>query len=496
MAHVFIGLILTALLFLQSEAKAQISVTGSQLSRNGKSWIARAIAIDGVDRFNENTVEFMKLYGADTIRIFANQDFLDPDYVVPTGTKWFVQRDRYVEQFLTAVHLARRNDLAVIIVMQAVNPTRRCQNGNNLPTDEKWPSDSSLGAGNQDCGASTSRAFHTLIEAKLKSSNYSMKNDPDVMFEIYNEPTSAEDENGHFGGCQKSLTDISNIKSCHSSSDWKLWQSSHQSVVNDLRAFGAKNVVLVGGLRWASLFNEGYTVSDPIGKLAYAVHPYLQSNFGKPEAWKAWFGDFAALHPVIATEFNVLPNIQFRRCYKDMPTAASQLVEYLHHLHIGLTIWAYDFKDSMFVGAPPTDPSHSLDDLTTFQGKTTTCEAGDTDAAGWLVYNYFQGLGQSIPAPVGLATRKSENGASLIVSWQSGGAKSLQYVIAILPQGAPLYSPPEGAFPPKDTIYVQEKTSTSFQNLLPGTYMIEVWSYDPDRPRLYSPPAIVMNIKY
>jgi len=112
------------------------------------------------------------------------------------------------------------------------------------------------------------------------------KNNPSILFELYNEPH-----------------DVS----------WEVWLNGGdsgdgfnsvgmQQLYDAVRSTGATNLVVIGGLNWAydlSGVPQNRVKGDNI---IYNTHPY---NYGgkQPADWPASFGFLAATDPVIATEF-------------------------------------------------------------------------------------------------------------------------------------------------------------------------------------------------
>lgn len=111
-------------------------------------------------------------------------------------------------------------------------------------------------------------------------------NDPGVLFELYNEPH-----------------DVS----------WDVWLSGGptgegwdavgmQDLADAVRAAGATNVVLVGGLDWAYDLSQvpGHRVQGT--NVAYATHVY-ESFWKAPTDWDSAWGSLAATDPIVVTEF-------------------------------------------------------------------------------------------------------------------------------------------------------------------------------------------------
>jgi aryl-phospho-beta-D-glucosidase BglC (GH1 family) len=126
-------------------------------------------------------------------------------------------------------------------------------------------------------------------------------NHPAVIFDLYNEPhnvtwdiwlnggTVTEQPNGRRGGAPKTYQAV-----------------GMQKLLDTVRAAGAKNVVIAGGLNWAYDFDgilDGRQLKDPDGNgVIYANHAY--NNKGHPvEVWLARMEKATAKFPVIVSEF-------------------------------------------------------------------------------------------------------------------------------------------------------------------------------------------------
>jgi endoglucanase len=98
------------------------------------------------------------------------------------------------------------------------------------------------------------------------------KNNPAVLFNLYNEPKD---------------------------DSWSIWKNGGQSgsgfhtpgfqaLVDTIRNTGANNVIVVGGLAWAYDMTgiSSYALSDPIGHgIAYEAHIYDNKGTGEPAIW-------------------------------------------------------------------------------------------------------------------------------------------------------------------------------------------------------------------
>lgn len=143
------------------------------------------------------------------------------------------------------------------------------------------------------------------------------RGDGRVMFELYNEPH-----------------DI----------DWSTWQKGGdtgegwtavgmQTLYDAIRGAGADNVVFIGGLRYA--FDLSGVPSHEIAgyNIVYATHPYNQGD-KQPPSWDAAFGNLAATHPLVATEFGDTSGA----CGDGY---SSQFIAYADSHQMGWTAWAW-----------------------------------------------------------------------------------------------------------------------------------------------------------
>jgi endoglucanase len=93
-----------------------------------------------------------------------------------------------------------------------------------------------------------------------KSVAQTFKADPDVLFEMYNEPHDVS------WACW--------LHGCTTSDGWQT--AGMQSLVSAVRSTGATNVILVGGLGWSSDLSRwlAHEPTDPMGQLAATFHTY------------------------------------------------------------------------------------------------------------------------------------------------------------------------------------------------------------------------------
>ena len=148
------------------------------------------------------------------------------------------------------------------------------------------------------------------------------KNNPAVLFELFNEPFLNFDFSGDSWSYMMKGKDgsFSGYPATSGSGEWKdvkqPWDiASYQTMLNAVRATGAKNVVLIGSMQYAQDLS-GWLANkpdDPLHQIAAVWHPYptAEKNFGTPAYAQPNFAPqvfadvqkiLAAGIPVIATE--------------------------------------------------------------------------------------------------------------------------------------------------------------------------------------------------
>jgi hypothetical protein len=113
------------------------------------------------------------------------------------------------------------------------------------------------------------------------------RHDGRVLFELYNEPHDVSWDVWRSGG--------------DTGAGWRAvgMQQLHDAV----RAAGADNLVVIGGLNW------GYDLSGVpthriVGRnILYATHPYANARERAPRYWDLYWGFLTATDPVLVTEF-------------------------------------------------------------------------------------------------------------------------------------------------------------------------------------------------
>lgn len=127
-------------------------------------------------------------------------------------------------------------------------------------------------------------------------------NNPAVLYDLYNEPHDVSWDVWLNGGV---VTDKPNAR--HAMGPPKTFEAvGLQSLLDAVRATGANNVVVAGGLDWAYDFSgilAGHQLSDPHGNgVIYANHCY-DNKHDSVDAWVAKMEAASARVPLIVSEF-------------------------------------------------------------------------------------------------------------------------------------------------------------------------------------------------
>jgi hypothetical protein len=227
-------------------------------------------------------------WGANVVRIALNQDFWlaaspvhDPNYppLVDSAVAW-----------------AEAAGLDVIL-------------------DLHWSDGGVLGGCNGGCQQrmpdANSLAFWSEVAARYA-------HDGRVLFELYNEPHDVSWDVWRAGGDSGDGFQAVGMQQLHDA----------------VRAAGADNLVIIGGLGW------GYDLSGvPAHRIAghnivYATHPYDNSRERDPRFWDLYWGFLTATDPVVVTEFGNPSG----DCLTDY---LAQVIQYADAHAAGWTAWAW-----------------------------------------------------------------------------------------------------------------------------------------------------------
>jgi len=183
-------------------------------------------------------------------------------------------------------------------------------------------------------------------------------NHPAVLFDLWNEPHGISWDLWQYGG-EKEVVDkktrVTNV----------VQLVGMQDVVNTVRATGAKNIIVAGGLSYALDLRgilEGHALKDPGGNgIMYATHFYNWHG-----NWETNFLNVAKQYPVLVGEFgadvkkmNFVPANKQENPYTWMPDALAMIQKYklnwtafsLHPKATPVLISNWDYEPTPFFGA-------------------------------------------------------------------------------------------------------------------------------------------------
>lgn len=268
------------------------------------AWAAR--------RLGPRSMEAVTAWGANTIRFQVSQRGLDP-------LDQFYSKV-YVERIAQSVALARSYGLAVILSIQDQGPSGGSSHGQ--------PSEATI------------RDWQTLTGR--------FNGDQHVIYEIFNEPQNRPTADG-----------------------WAVWRNGgppernqgtpavgHQRVLEAIRATGATNVVIADAAQFGQRLDGIPLLHDPLGQVAYGVHPYLTHTLREPDDWEPGFGFLSRQFPVVATEWTAVPGVRF--CKPEWASTSPLLVDFLQARDIGMLAWAFDVLDTIIADWKQLKPT-SLD---------------------------------------------------------------------------------------------------------------------------------------
>ena len=198
----------------------------------------------------------------------------------------------------------------------------------NLHDDDQAGSPYGSGA---DAPKPESVAFWKIFAAHYMSN-------PMVMFDVYNEPHYVDGYTWLNGG------------GTQTGSTGKTTQViGMQALVNAVRATGAKQIIVAGGLKYALLWQKKHGaalhINDP--NIVYTKHPYRQVASGNPTTWDAMWGYFKGKYPLYAGEWALLPNTTIPvQCQgANMAKANNQVNSFLNYMQqngMSWTAWQFD----------------------------------------------------------------------------------------------------------------------------------------------------------
>lgn len=173
------------------------------------------------------------------------------------------------------------------------------------------------------------------------------KNNTMVMFDLFNEPQYRDANTWlHGGGTQRGSTGKTAPV------------IGMQTLVNTVRAVGAKQILIIGGVHVA----DNLRINDP--NIMYTVHTFHRVADGTPAIWSANWGTFLGHYPLFYGEWALLPNGHASYyCVTATPENANQKVlNFLTYMDQNSMSWtAWQFANNYLIVNHNTFAPTSLD---------------------------------------------------------------------------------------------------------------------------------------
>jgi chitodextrinase len=322
---------------------------------------------------NLNTAELdaaKNTWNANTLRFHVSQ----PVLAGPNGAA-------YAQQIQSAADLAINEGFVVDIDMQ--DQSLACGPAEPLPSQE------------------TETAWATLID------NTTLGGNPDVMFELFNEPQNSPVSTPTTNPEQETWADwLSGGREIEpdKSQAWTAYTPvGFQDLVNYLRnTLSVPNVLIADGASEAEHLEGLPILSDPGSsyQIAYAVHPYYYTP--GLSAWNTRWGYLASTNAVIATEWNYSKS----DCGTAAQTMAPQFLSYMRStVNIGILGQALDnFGGGDLVANTALAP--------------TQCGTASPGGGADFLHDYMDTFASPPLAPTGL-TASPASGTQVNLSWNA-----------------------------------------------------------------------------
>jgi Cellulase (glycosyl hydrolase family 5) len=177
------------------------------------------------------------------------------------------------------------------------------------------------------------------LESYWQAIATAFKNNPDVIFDVYNEPAL-----------------LTTNREAYTTADWQLWLNGGQrngetfigmqDLVNVIRATGAKQMLMVEGYSYAETFNNIGTnlINDP--DVVYEAHDY--GLLKTPADLFADYGFMLPRFPIFVGEWALMGggNSGQTNCSNIVPSQANQVVQaflqYMAQNHISWTAYSFN----------------------------------------------------------------------------------------------------------------------------------------------------------
>lgn len=300
----------------------QVSISNGKLTRNGVAWTPRGyfqVAFEAGSNVQQADFEANANAGytpqeysdmvaahADSVRLMISQPGADPQDSLYDPT--------LVPKVIAAIKAARVAGLTVIIGIQDEKVVGRATRS-GLPND------------------ATMRVWDQLVP--------SLASDKGVLLELYNEPDITAAQNPNPADLMQSPDTTLAVAESQtiSPAEWQQWADAMNKIIARVRQDGATNVLVADGLDRAIVLTGAPSLTDTLGQIAYAAHPYAFADSDETTAFlDNSFGNFAASHPVIITEWG-----QGYHCSALDPGFLITFLNYLQTKGVGIEMGTWDW---------------------------------------------------------------------------------------------------------------------------------------------------------
>ncbi len=145
-----------------------------------------------------------------------------------------------------------------------------------------------------------------------------------------------------------------------------------QALVDTIRTAGAKQIIVIGGMRYPIIYARKYGVklriNDP--NIVYTKHWYRQIASGDATLWNSSLGYFKGHYPLYLGEWALLPNPKADATYRckgaTMQNANQKVINFLNYMdknQMSWTAWQFDIDHlilnrTSFTPTRLDDPNH------------------------------------------------------------------------------------------------------------------------------------------
>jgi hypothetical protein len=217
---------------------------------------------------DQASVNAMLSWGITTVRVPLNEDcWLGINGLPANGTT----SAKYQQDIISWVNLLNQNNLVVIVEMHWNGAGSTKATGQQpMPDLDHAP------------------AFWTSVANTFKSNS-------SVIFDLYNEPYTTSWD------CWKNGSTSASASPC---TDVGFAVAGMQTLVNTVRATGATNIIMLGGLAYSNNISSWltYKPTDSQNNLVASVHIYNFNSCANSSCWDSQIAPVAAQVPVIAGE--------------------------------------------------------------------------------------------------------------------------------------------------------------------------------------------------